>query len=38
MHAAKAPSQRHFNVSVERTDYAAVGRSWVLERVRRLNA
>ena len=38
IHASEAPSQRHFNVSVERTDYAPVGLTWVLERVRRLNA
>ena len=31
IHAAEAPSQRHFNVSVERTDYAAVGGTWVLD-------
>ena len=37
IHAGKAPSRRHFNVSVERTDYAPVGLTWVLERVRRLN-
>ena len=38
IHAGEAPSRRHFNVSVERTDYAPVGLTWVLERVRRLNA
>ena len=38
IHAGEAPSQRHFNVSVERTDYAPVGLTWVLERVRRQNA
>ena len=38
IHEGKAPSQRHFNVSVKRTDYAPVGLTWVLERVRRLNA
>ena len=37
IHAAEAPSQRHFNVSVERTDYAPVGGTWVLDRVRRAN-
>ena len=31
IHAAEAASQRHFNVSVERTDYAPVGLTWVLE-------
>ena len=31
MHRAKAPSQRHFNVSVERTNYSPVGLTWVLE-------
>ena len=31
IHAAEAPSQRHFNVSVERTDYAPVGLTRVLE-------
>ena len=37
IHAAEAPSQRHFNVSVERTDYASVDVTWVLDRVRRAN-
>ena len=37
IHAADTTSQRHFNVSVERIDYAPVGLTWVLERVRRLN-
>ena len=30
----KAPSRRHFNVSVERTTYAPVGLTWVLEQAR----
>ena len=34
IHRAKAPSRRHFNVSVERTGYAAVGLTWVLEQSR----
>ena len=34
IHKAKAPSRRHFNVSVERTDYAPVGLTWVLEQAR----
>ena len=34
IHAAEAPSLRHFNVSVERTDYAPVGLTWVLEQAR----
>ena len=38
IHAAKAPRRRQFNVSVERTDYARVGLTWVLERVRHMNA
>ena len=37
IHAAEAPRPRHFNVSVERTDYAPVGVTWVLERVRGAN-
>ena len=38
IHAGEAPSRRHFNVSVERTDYAPVDLTWVLKRVRRQNA
>ena len=34
IHRAKAPSRHHFNVSVERTDYAPVGLTWVLEEAR----
>ena len=34
LHAAEARSQRHFNVSVERTDYAPVGLTWVVEQAR----
>ena len=34
IHRAKAPSRHHFNVSVERTDYAPVGLTWVLEQGR----
>ena len=34
IHRGKAPSRRHFNVSVERTDYAPVGLTWVLEQAR----
>ena len=34
IHRAKAPSGRHFNVSVERTDYAPVGLTWVLEQAK----
>ena len=34
IHAAEAASQRHFNVSVERTDYAPVGLTWVIEQAR----
>ena len=34
IHAGEAPSQHHFNVSVERTDYAPVGLTWVLEQAR----
>ena len=37
IHAAEVPNQRHLNVSVERTDYAPAGVTWVLERVRRAN-
>ena len=37
-HAGGTPSPRHFDLSVEHTDYAPVGLTWVLERVRRLNA
>ena len=36
LHRNEAPSRRHFNVSVERTDYAPVGLIWVLEQARRL--
>ena len=35
IHASEAPSTRHFNVSVERRDYAPVGLSWVLDIARR---
>ncbi len=34
IHRGKAPSRRHFNVSVERTDYSPVGLTWVLEQAR----
>ena len=34
IHSAEAQSQRHFNVCVERTDYAPVGLTWVLEQAR----
>ena len=34
IHAAEAPSLHHFNVSVERTDYAPVGLTWVLDQAR----
>ena len=34
IHKAKAPSRRHVNVSVERTEYAPVGLTWVLEQAR----
>ena len=34
IHRAEAPRQRHFNVCVERTDYAPVGLTWVLEQAR----
>ena len=34
IHAAEAPSLRHFNVSVERTDYAPVGLTRGLEQAR----
>ena len=34
IHGGEAPTRRHFNVSVERTDYAPVGLNWVLERAR----
>ena len=34
IHRAKAASRRHFNVSVERTDYAPVGLTWVLDQAR----
>ena len=34
IHRSKAPSRHHFNVSVERTDYAPVGLTWVLEQAR----
>ena len=34
IHAAKAPSRRHLNVSVERTDYPPVGLTGVLEQAR----
>ena len=34
IHRGKAPSLRHFNVSVERTDYAPVGLSLVLKQPR----
>ena len=37
-YAGEAPSQRHFNVSVKRTDDAPVSLTWVLKRVRRLDA
>ncbi len=37
IHAAEVANQRHLNVSVERTDYAPVGGTWVLDRVRRAN-
>ena len=35
LHGAEAPTPRHVNVSVERTDYAPVGLTWVLELARR---
>ena len=35
LHKGAAPSRRHVNVSVERTDYAPVGLRWVLESCRR---
>lgn len=35
LHKADGPSRRHVNVSVERTDYAPVGLSWILEVCRR---
>ena len=38
IHEGKAPSQRHFNVSVKHTDYAPVGLTLALEHVQRLNA
>ena len=38
IHEAEAPSRHHFNVSVEGTDYTPGGLTWVLGRVRRLNA
>ena len=30
LHGAEGPTPRHVNVSVERTDYAPVGLTWVL--------
>ena len=38
LHGGEAPTRRHINVSVERTDYAPVGLTWVLELARRRNA
>ena len=38
IHAGEAPSRRHCNVSVERTDYAPVDLTWVLKRGRHQNA
>lgn len=35
IHKADSPTRRHVNVSVERTDYAPVGLSWILEVCRR---
>ena len=34
IHRDKGASLRHFNVSVERTDYAPVGLTWVLEQAK----
>ena len=38
LHGGEVPTGRHINVSVERTDYAPVGLTWVLELARRRNA
>lgn len=34
LHGGRAPSRRHWNVSVEHTGYAPVGMTWVLEKAR----
>ena len=38
LHRADGPSRRHVNVSVERTDYAPIGLSWILKLCRRQTA